>query len=324
MTPPPDGTLLAQHDALLIDLDGVVYVGHHAVPQAVQALRAARDSGVHTAYVTNNASRPPSTVAEHLRSFGLDVDDADVVTSAQAGARLIADRLPAGSAVLVVGGPGVPECVAACGLVPVTSAEPTPAAVLMGYGANVCWSDLAEASYAVQAGALFVATNGDLSFPTPRGLAPGNGTLAGAVAAATGVQPIFAGKPFAPLIEESIRRVNAVAPLMVGDRLDTDIEAADISGIPSLLVFTGVTDVRTLLLAPSYRRPTYVSADLRGLALLPSDLVVTSVSSGPDGLGPLRAATQQAWPRVDQGDPDPLRDIDVDALQSLVEQALER
>lgn len=319
-------TLLDLHDALLLDLDGVVYVGPHPVRHAVDALRAVTAAGVSTAYVTNNAARPAAVVAEHLRSFGLSVEEHDVVTSAQAGAREVAARVPPGSRVLAVGGPGVALSLQARGLVPVTSAEELPAAVLMGYGPDVSWRELAEASYAVGAGALLVATNLDLSIPTDRGIAPGNGTLVGAVVTATGIAPTaVAGKPFEPLVRESIERVGALRPLMVGDRLDTDIEAGHRSGIPSLLVLTGVTGVVDLLAAPAIRRPTFIAADLRGLALPVTTVSVALPASGSgpdDGLARLRAACRAAWSAADAGAPSP--PLDEASLLSDVATALDR
>jgi glycerol 3-phosphatase-2 len=319
-------TLLDLHDALLLDLDGVVYVGPRAVEHAVLALRAAAGSGVRTAYVTNNAARPPDVVAEHLRALGLDVEPHDVVTSAQAGAREVAALVRAGSRVLAVGGPGVGIALEARGLVPVVSADDAPVAVLMGYGPDVGWRQLAEASYAVAAGAVLVATNLDLSIPTDRGVAPGNGTLVGAVTAATGVAPaVVAGKPYPPLMLESVERVGAARPLVVGDRLDTDIEGGARSGLPTLLVLTGVHGVADLLAAPPGRRPTYLAADLRGLALPASGLALAAdggpaAGDGPDGLGALRRAAAAAWAAADAGDPAP--PVDVAALEALVAGAL--
>ncbi len=323
--PAVSGRLLDLHDALLLDLDGVVYVGADPVPHAVEALLAAADAGVTTAYVTNNASRPPGVVAEHLSSFGLPVQAHDVVTSAQAGAREVASRVPAGSRVLVVGGPGVAEAVLARGLVPVRSADDAPAAVLMGYGPDVAWTDLAEAAYAVGAGAVFVASNTDLSIPTARGIAPGNGTLVGAVVSATGRQPIVAGKPYAPLMDESVERIGARRPLIVGDRLDTDIEAGHRTGIPSLLVLTGVTDVDTLLAAPVDQRPTYLAADLRGLGAAAADLALNAGTAGADdGLGALRAECRRTWAAADAGEqPDERRDVRI-GLADDVRRALAR
>jgi glycerol-1-phosphatase len=315
--------LVDGHDALLLDLDGVVYVGPAAVPHAVGAISAARSRGVAAAYVTNNAARPPAVVAEHLRELGLEVAEDDVVTSAQAGAREIAARVPAGSRVLAVGGPGVEAALRARGLDPVSLAADGPAAVLMGYGPDVSWRDLAQASYAVGAGALFVATNTDMSIPTDEGIAPGNGTLVGAVSAATGRAPIVAGKPHAPLMRESVDRVGARSPLVVGDRLDTDIEAGHVSGIPTLLVLTGVTDVPALLAAAPHRRPTYLAADLRGLLADPRSLALDQRGdAGDDGLNGLRAGCLRAWVARDEGEPDPTTEDDVRRWASDVALAL--
>ena len=309
---PTQDVLLDGHDALLLDLDGVVYVGPHAVPHAVEAITAARARGVTAAYVTNNAARPPAVVAEHLRELGLDVAAHDVVTSAQAGAREVAARVPAGSRVLAVGGPGVAEALRDRGLEPVSRYADGPAAVLMGYGPDVGWRELAEASYAVGAGALFVATNTDMSIPTDQGMAPGNGALVAAVVSATGREPLVAGKPRAPLLVESVERVGARSPLVVGDRLDTDIEAGHVSGIPTLLVLTGVTDVATLLAAPPDRRPTYLAADLRGLLAAPGDLALAGTGAdGVDGLAALRAGCRRAWAARDEGRPDPTSAADL-------------
>ncbi len=329
MTGPEDTStedvLVDRHDALLLDLDGVVYVGPRALPHAVESIAAARARGVATAYVTNNAARPPAVVAEHLRALGLDVAAHDVVTSAQAGAREVAARLPAGSRVLAVGGPGVAEALRDRGLEPVTRAADGPAAVLMGYGPDVGWRDLAEASYSVGAGALFVATNMDMSVPTDQGLAPGNGALVAAVVSATGREPLVAGKPRAPLMVESVERVGSRSPLVVGDRLDTDIEAGHVSGFPSLLVLTGVTDVATLLAAAPDRRPTYLAADLRGLLTSPADLALAGTGvGGADGLAALRAGCRRAWTARDGGRPDPTTGADLARWSADVAAALAR
>jgi len=322
---PVTQALVDGHDALLLDLDGVVYVGPHAVAHAVESISAARSRGAVAAYVTNNAARPPATVVDHLRALGLEVDERDVVTSAQAGAREVAARVPAGSRVLAVGGPGVAAALTARGLVPVALASELPAAVLMGYGPDVSWRELAQASYAVGAGAVFVATNTDLSIPTDEGIAPGNGTLVAAVSAATGRQPIVAGKPFAPLMLESVERVGARTPLVVGDRLDTDIEAGHVSGLPSLLVMTGVTGVAALLRAEPHRRPTYLAADLRCLLAPAEALALTDAGDAlDDGLAGLRAGCLRAWVAADGDLVDPTTDDDVRRWTADVAAALAR
>ena len=162
------------------------------------------------------------------------------MTSAQAAAHLIADRLPAGSPVLVVGGIGLRLALRERGLRPVSTAAEKPAAVVQGYSADVGYPLLAEAAVAVRAGAWFVASNADVTLPTARGPQPGNGSLVQVIVTATGAQPVVAGKPEPPLHAESVERVGAKRPLVVGDRLDTDIEGAVRVGADSMLVFTGV------------------------------------------------------------------------------------
>lgn len=250
------------HDVLLFDLDGVVYVGPHAVPGAVTALAAASARGVRCCFVTNNASRTPEEVAQHLRDLGVDATAQDVVTSSQAGAGLVAERVDSG-AVLAVGGRGVTEALRERGFDPVSTFDSGTVAVMQGYGANVGWRDLAEATYAIRAGLPWIATNLDMTFPTPRGLAPGNGALVGAVAAAVGRRPdAVAGKPEPALLLEAIRRTGALRPLMIGDRLDTDIAAGGRLGIETLLVMTGVCDDQQLLAAHGDEIPTFASIDL--------------------------------------------------------------
>ncbi len=124
---------------------------------------------------------------------------------------------------------------------------------------------LAEGGLAVAAGALFVASNADRTLPSRRGRQPGNGSLLAVIATATGVQPLVAGKPEPPLHNESVLRTGARHPLVVGDRLDTDIEAAHRVGADSLLVLTGVTSPAEAVLAPPSQRPTYLAEDLAGL-----------------------------------------------------------
>ncbi len=263
---PPGDRLARFHDVALLDLDGVVYVGPHAVPHAAEALdRALAEHGLRSVFVTNNAARPPGAVAEHLVGLGISADSDDVVTSAQAGARMLADQLAPGARVLAVGGPGVAAALRERGLVPVFSADDAPDAVIQGYGPAVGWADLAEACLAISQSLPWVATNLDATIPTSRGRVLGNGSLVAAVSRATGVEPQVAGKPEPPLMVESVQRVGARRPLVVGDRLDTDIEGAWRCGLPSLLVLTGVTDWQDVLAACPEHRPTHIGWDLRSL-----------------------------------------------------------
>lgn len=265
--PSGSSTALSEaYDTALLDLDGVVYAGGAAIAHAVDSLGAARDGGMHLAYVTNNALRTPAAVAEHLTELGVPAEPADVITSAQAVARLMADQLPSGARVLVVGGEGLRAALLERGLVPVESADDDPVAVAQGYGGpDMTWGRFAEAAYAIARGVPWFASNTDLTIPSARGIAPGNGAAVEVVRIATGAEPQVAGKPLPPMHRETVLRTGAKRPLVVGDRLDTDIEGAFNGGVDSLLVLTGVTDARQLVAAEPRHRPTYVDADLRGL-----------------------------------------------------------
>ncbi|WP_182902129.1 HAD-IIA family hydrolase [Microbispora sp. H10830] len=263
--PETTGVLVDAYDTLLLDLDGVVYLGKHAVPGAPEALVTARDQGVRLAFVTNNASRTPGAIAQHLSHLGIPAAPQDVVTSAQAAARLVAEHVPGGSAVLVVGGMGLRMALREHGLRPVTTALDAPAAVVQGIADNLSYGLLCEGALAVRQGAWFVAANGDTTMPTGRGEQPGNGSMSRVIATATGVEPVVAGKPEPPLHRESMIRTRAERPLIVGDRLDTDIEGATRAGVDSLLVLTGVATPLDVLTAAPHHRPTHIAADLSGL-----------------------------------------------------------
>lgn len=261
------------YDVGVLDLDGVIYIGHDPVPGAAEALAKARAAGMRLAFATNNASRTPNATAALLSEVGVPATAEDVVTSAQAAARLLAERLPRGAKVLVVGDTGLRQALRAVGLRPVSTAAERPAAVAQGYSIGLTYGLMAEGAEAVAAGALFVASNGDTTIPSHNGgMRPGNGALIQVIRTATGVDPIITGKPELPLHRETILRTGAERPLIVGDRLDTDIKGANNGGADSLLVLTGVTGPRTLLAAPERLRPTYVSAGLAGL-LTPHEAV---------------------------------------------------
>jgi glycerol-1-phosphatase len=312
--------LCTAYDVALLDLDGVVYLGGTAIPGAAEALRKASAAGMRLAYVTNNAFRTPAAIAALLMSFGAPASPDDVVTSAQAAARLLAERLPAGAPVLVIGGSGLRMAVRERGLRPVSTAAEQPRAVVQGYSPDVSYSMLAEGGLAVAAGALFVASNGDLTLPSRRGRQPGNGSLIQVIETATGVRPLVAGKPEPPLHRESVLRTGARHPLVVGDRLDTDIEGAHRVGTDSLLVLTGVTGPAEAVLAPPSQRPTYLAEDLSGLLEPQPDVTVKDGAFGCAGwtarlagdrleldgdgerIDGLRALCAAAWADADETD----------------------
>lgn len=257
--------LVDRYDALIVDLDGVVYRGDPAVDHAVESLSGA---GLPIQFATNNASRPPSAVGDHLRRLGLRIEDASVATSSQAAAWVLTRHLSRGARVLAIGGPGVADALRDEGFVPVTSVADEPVAVVQGYGPAVTAEDLAQAAYAVQGGALWLATNTDHTLPTASGFAPGNGALVLAVGAAVGRGPeLVAGKPDEPLYLMCAERlgVEPARILAIGDRLETDIEGATAAGMDSLLVLTGVHGVHDAVTARAAARPTWIATDLRAL-----------------------------------------------------------
>lgn len=259
-----DRALCDQHDLAMLDLDGVVYIGGEAVPGAAEAIAAARERDQRIAFITNNASRTPETVAAHLTELGVDAAREDVVTSAQAAARVLVDRLGAGARVAALGADGLLEALREEGLEPV-GIEDQADALATGYGPDVLWRDIMRAAVRARDGLWWVASNTDMSIPTAYGTAPGHGVLVETLSRFAGVDPVVAGKPARPLLDETVRRVGGATPLMVGDRLDTDIEGAVGVDMPALLVMTGVTGLPELVAARPRERPTYLAADLSGL-----------------------------------------------------------
>ena len=257
--------LVERYDLVMLDLDGVVYVGQEAVPGAAEALQRVREAGVHLAYITNNASRSPDGVVEKLGRVGVEAATGDVVTSAQAAAHLLAERHPEGSRIGNLGAEGLRQALAEEGLVPADVQDVEAVAIATGYNPDLVWSDLMRAAMRIRDGLPWVASNTDLTFPLEGGEAPGHGVLVEMVSRFSEVDPVVAGKPQPPLLEETIRRVGGERPLMVGDRLDTDIEGARNLDLPSLLVMTGVTGLAELVAAPERLRPTYVGQSLDSL-----------------------------------------------------------
>ena len=271
--------VIDSYDGVLFDLDGVIYLGPIAVPGAAEGIAQLHDRGTKIGFVTNNAARPPAAVAAHLVELGIPATAADVVTSAQAAAHLLVNRFGAGARILAVGGDGV---IAALG-----EADLVPVAVIQGYGFGLQWQELNEAAIAINRGAHWVATNVDPTRPTDRGLVPGNGAAVNAVMMAVQAKPEVAGKPYRPLLDDTVERLKAHHPLFVGDRLDTDIAGAVNAGLDSMLVLSGSHRAEELLAAAPRERPTHVGQDLR--ALLSPALVVTH-ANGEFRCGPATAS----------------------------------
>ncbi|MDG4830521.1 HAD-IIA family hydrolase [Solwaraspora sp. WMMD1047] len=283
MTEGGGGRLVDGYDLVQLDLDGVLYLIDRPIPVAVEVVRQLRAESRQLAFVTNNASRRSAEVAGLLSGMGVEAVADEVLTSAAAAAAELAGRLAADAPVLVVGADALREEIQAVGLRVVADAGSAPVAVVQGYGPGVGWSDLAEAAVAIRAGATWVATNADRTLPSPRGPLPGNGSLIAALRTALGRGPdLVIGKPEPGLFRTAAERSGAGRPLVVGDRLDTDIEGAVRAEMDSLLVLTGVSTVAELLTAPSTARPTYVAADLTGL--VDPDAVIR-LPGGPGSAG---------------------------------------
>ncbi len=296
--------LLDLHDVLLADLDGTLYRGPEAVPGAVEAVRGATARGVRTVYVTNNASRRPTDVAHHLAQLGFPAVVDDVATSSQAAAAMLAAQLPAGSPVLVVGTGALADEVRSVGLT-VTTEPDGAAAVVQGHSPDTGWRLLADASVALRAGAVWVACNLDPTLPTERGPLPGNGSMVSVLRVATGLEPQVAGKPATALLLDAVHRTGAQRPLVIGDRLDTDIEGGRAANLSTLFVLTGVSDAAELLAAPPELRPDYIAADLSALT---SDS--TALEPGAPSGWAATSATGGVLRLAGNGDP-------VDALRAL-------
>ena len=268
-------SLAQQHDCLLLDLDGTAFRGHEPTPGAVQTL-AGLDCRV--LFVTNNASRDAGQVAGHLCELGFTARPEDVVTSAQSAAKLLAGQLSPQDKVLVVGTDALAGEIRDVGLTPVRLFADDPVAVVQGHSTETSWPDLAEAALAIRAGALWVAANVDKTLPSERGLLPGNGSMVAALRTATDSEPQVAGKPSPVLMADALSRGDFRTPLVVGDRLDTDIAGANAADLPSLMVLCGVNTAADVIWAVPQERPDYLAEDLRAL---PTDAEALRVTAHP-------------------------------------------
>ena len=244
--------LAERYDCILFDLDGVLYRGEGAVPSAPPTLAELRRRSVRPVFLTNNSSRTPLQVAEKLRGIGIEAETGEVVTSALATAELLAER--GGGRAFVIGQDGVREALSDAGIAIVDGDPEEADLVVVGYDGGATYGSLKRASLLVQRGARLVATNADGSYPAADGLWPGAGALLAVITTTTGAEPEIVGKPFAPLFEAGRRRGGGGRPLVVGDRLDTDIEGAARLGWDSMLVLTGVSgreDVERLGIVPT-------------------------------------------------------------------------
>jgi len=251
------------YDAFLLDLDGVLYRGEQPIPGAGDAVDRLRELGKRVAFVTNNSSRTPGAVAEHLARVGVRASEEEVVTSALVTADLLASR--GTEAVYVVGEEGIRSALSARGIavVDVENDGAEPDTVVVGWDRHATYASLARAALLVERGARLVATNPDASYPAPEGALPGAGALLAVITTTTGAEAEIVGKPHPPLLRAALDRAGGGRPIVVGDRLDTDVAGAAATGWDSALVLTGIaTREESARADPA---PTYVVDDLRGL-----------------------------------------------------------
>jgi HAD superfamily hydrolase (TIGR01457 family) len=256
------GSLVDSYDTVLFDLDGVLYRGPETVPGAPEAVEEVRRRGVRVAFVTNNSSRTPDQVAGKLAGHGVEARADEVVTSAMATAELLG---PAeGRTAFVVGEDGIREALRAAGFAILDDDADRADVVCVGVDTHTTYARLRTAALLVERGARLIATNTDASFPAPDGLWPGAGALLAAITTTIGHGPeVVAGKPHPPLLRTALDRIGGRHPLVVGDRLDTDIDGAAAVGWDSLMVLTGVSTEADLLGAPNL--PTHLGGTLDSL-----------------------------------------------------------
>lgn len=257
--------LADRYDCFLLDLDGVLYRGDLPIDGAGDAVGGLRSRGRRVVFMTNNSARTPEQVVRKLSGVGIEAMPGEVVSSALATADLLASR--GGGTAFVIGEAGLLTALADAGLA-VPDGEPERADyVVVGWDRGVDYAKFRTASLLVERGAHLVATNADVSLPAPDGLWPGAGALLSVITTTTGVDAEVVGKPHAPVYEAALRRAGGGRPLVVGDRLDTDIAGAQALGWDSLLVLSGVSREADLAASPFW--PTYVATGVPALLAEP-------------------------------------------------------
>jgi glycerol 3-phosphatase-2 len=261
MTGPADA-----YDAFLFDLDGVLYRGAEVVPGAAEGVARLRAAGKRLAFVTNNSGRTPDAVAAHLTGLGIPATAGEVETSALVTAEQLAAR--GVSEAFVVGEEGILQALRNVGIDIADANADRTQVVVVGWDRQATYESLRRASLLVERGATLVATNSDASYPAGDGNWPGAGALLAAIETTTGERAEVFGKPEAPIMLAALERAGGGRPLVIGDRLETDIAAAARLGWDSLLVLTGISkaeDVSATSIAP-----TFVAADLPSFLVLPA------------------------------------------------------
>ncbi|MGE7772353.1 TIGR01457 family HAD-type hydrolase [Viridibacillus arvi] len=241
------------YKAYCFDLDGTVYKGTEPIPSAVAFIHALQKKGIEPFYITNNARMTQKQLQQKLLKMGICAPEAHILTSAIATAKYISNHYP-NATVQMIGGDGLREALLAENI---TFTSEQPDVLVQGIDLELNYSKIENACYAIQNGAEFVATNGDIKFPSEKGFAPGNGSIAELIHNVTGVEPTYIGKPH-PHMLAILQQLNGFEKedmLMIGDNYDTDILAGIRFGIDTLHVNTGVTPTESVL--KKEIQPTY-------------------------------------------------------------------
>jgi glycerol-1-phosphatase len=250
------------YDSFLLDLDGVMFLGDEPIPGAAESVARLRKLGKGITFVTNNSSRTQAEVAEHLTTVGVAASPDEVETSALSTAAILAER-GVGTA-FVVGEEGIRQALGGAGIKVVDRDADRADAVVIGWDRGADYDKLMRAALLVQRGAEFIATNADASYPAPGGERwPGAGALLAAVETTVGRRAEVIGKPHAPILVRALARAGGGRPLVVGDRIDTDIAGAAGLGWDCLLVLSGISSAADAAAADP--APTYVGADVSAL-----------------------------------------------------------
>lgn len=249
---------MKNYKAYCLDLDGTVYRGTEAIASAASFIQKLQQAGVEPFFVTNNAAKTQKQLHDKLLGFGIQSEENRIISSAVAAAKYIKRWYP-GQSVYMIGSDGLVQALEQEGIERVGQDADI---VLMGIDPSVNYEKLATACLEVRKGAVFLSTNKDLAFPSERGLLPGNGAYTTLVAASTGVDPVFIGKPERHMLEAILHEhgFEKSEMVMIGDNYDTDILAGINYGIDTIHVNTGVSPMHEVM--EKDISPTYVLENL--------------------------------------------------------------
>lgn len=226
--------------SLVLDMDGVLWKGEEAIGDLPAIFSEIEGLRMKFILATNNSTRTPEQIIEKLHRFGVAIDKKHVITSSMVVAEYLHQIHPNGGPVYIIGEDGLIDSLGEKGFY---CQDEEVLAVVVGMDRSINYRKLTQATLLIRSGVKFIATNSDKTFPTPRGLAPGAGSILSALTASTDISPIIVGKPNPEIFSEALKalRTNPSETLVIGDRLETDIAGGQISGCKTALVLSGVT-----------------------------------------------------------------------------------